>query len=174
MSLDKEFEIRIAESEEDIQNIAVLADEIWHEYFPFILSKEQINYMVEKFQSQNAMKHQIEQEGYIYYKVLADHELIGYFAVREDKGDKALFLSKLYLHQSCRGNGYGTRVFQYLKDFCFNHKLDKIWLTVNKYNENTINAYLKKGFVITDTRVLDIGNGYIMDDYIMEWVLALE
>lgn len=173
MSLEKEIDLRIAETEEDIQNIAVLANEIWHEYFPFILSEEQINYMVEKFQSEKAMKYQIEQDGYVYYKILSDNELIGYFAVREEKEEKALFLSKLYLHKSYRGNGYGTKVFQYLEEYCYNHHFVKIWLTVNKYNESTINAYLKKGFTITDTRVLDIGNGFIMDDYIMEWILTV-
>ncbi|MDF2803888.1 MAG: putative acetyltransferase [Anaerocolumna sp.] len=172
MNLHKEFDIRMAEFEEDIQNIAILANEIWHEYFPFILSEEQIIYMIDKFQSSNAMKNQIQQEGYVYYKLLEEKRLIGYFAIREDKDDRSLFLSKLYLHKSSRGKGYGTTVFQYLKEFCLNNNYNKIWLTVNKYNEGTINAYIKRGFIQTDTRVLDIGNGYIMDDYIMEWMIT--
>lgn len=172
MNLCNELEIIAAETEEDIQNIAYLADEIWHEYFPFILSEEQINYMIDKFQSVHAMRNQIWQEGYMYYKILSENKLIGYFAIREDTEDSALFLSKLYLHKSCRGKGYGSNVFQHLKDYCINKKIHRIWLTVNKYNESTINAYIKRGFVQTDTRVLDIGNGYIMDDYIMEWVIT--
>lgn len=169
MDLNHKLTVKEIESEADIQDIACLANEIWHEYFPFILSEEQINYMVDKFQSYSAMKNQIEQEKYHYYKILLEDRLIGYFAVREDREDNALFLSKLYIHKSYRGKGYGTDVFVFLKEYCINKNLKKIWLTVNRYNESTIHAYLKRGFIKTDTRVQDIGNGYVMDDYIMEW-----
>ena len=43
-----------------------------------------------------------------------------------------------------------------------------IYLTVNKYNTNSIMAYQKTGFVKTEELVIDIGNGYVMDDYRME------
>lgn len=171
MDLSNRFEIQKAESIMDIENIAILANEIWHEYFPFILSEDQINFMVDKFQSIHAMKVQIDKDGYMYYRLLEDGKLIGYFAIRED--DRSLFLSKLYLHKSSRGKGYGTRVFEYLKNYCLERSINKIWLTVNRYNESTINAYMKRGFVKTDTRVQDIGNGYVMDDYVMEWVISV-
>lgn len=171
MSLNNEVIIKEVKSEEDILIVADLANEIWHEYFPFILSKEQIDYMVNKFQSHRAIETQINQEKYQYYKISVENKLVGYFAFREKGCERTLFLSKLYLLKACRGKGYGTKVFEFLKDYCFRKNLFKIWLTVNKYNEDTINAYLKKGFVQTDTRVLDIGNGYVMDDYIMEWIV---
>ncbi|MFV0343960.1 MAG: GNAT family N-acetyltransferase [Anaerocolumna sp.] len=170
MNTDQNIEVQIVKSEEDIQRVATLASEIWHEYFPFILKEEQINYMVEKFQSAHAIKDQFE-DGYEYYKIIADNNLVGYFSIRKDKEDKTLFLSKLYIHKSSRGRGYGTYVFDFIKGYSLERSLSKIWLTVNKYNESTINAYIKKGFYISDTRVLDIGAGYIMDDYIMEWEL---
>ena len=76
-----------------------------------------------------------------------------------------MFLSKLYVKKEFRHKGIGKAVFEKIKDFGF----DKIQLTVNKYNKNTIDAYLKYGFKIIDSVVSDIGNGFVMDDYIMEY-----
>lgn len=171
MNLINEVIIKEVEVEGDIKLIADLANEIWHEYFPFILSKDQIDYMVDKFQSEKAIVNQMKQEGYRYYTLSIEDQLVGYFAFSEEENHKTLFLSKLYLHKAHRGKGYGTKVFAYLREYCIEKNLYKIWLTVNKYNEDTIKAYIKRGFVQTDMRVLDIGNGYVMDDYIMEWIV---
>ena len=51
---------------------------------------------------------------------------------------------------------------------CYN----KIRLTVNKYNQYTIDAYNKWGFKTVDSVVTDIGNGFVMDDYIMEYEIG--
>ena len=47
-----------------IKELAGLASAIWHEYWTCLLSPEQIDYMVENFQSEKAIKHQIENENY--------------------------------------------------------------------------------------------------------------
>lgn len=69
--------IRSVKTAEQIQELADLANKIWNEYFVKILSKEQIAYMVEQFQSNAALTKQIE-EGYQYYFVIDDTEVIGY------------------------------------------------------------------------------------------------
>ena len=66
-----------------IEVTAALANEIWHEFFPAILSAEQIDYMVEKFQSVRAMKEQIGSEGYKYFLLFRGRERVGYIAVRQ-------------------------------------------------------------------------------------------
>jgi ribosomal protein S18 acetylase RimI-like enzyme len=59
-------------------------------------------------------------------------------------------------------------VFEQLKEISRQRNLTSIWLTVNRYNENTIAVYKKKGFETIRTQVADIGEGYVMDDYVME------
>ena len=54
------------------------------------------------------------------------------------------------------------------KQFARDHGMRAIWLTVNKYNANTIAAYKKMGFETIGDGVTDIGSGYVMDDYFME------
>lgn len=148
---------------ENIKELANLASKIWHEYWPIILTDEQIDYMVEKFQSEKAIKQQITNENYTYYFIRENGENVGYFGI-SDKGDY-LFLSKLYIYGSHRHKGLGSKAFEKIKQIA-NGK--KIQLTVNKYNEHTISAYKKWGFKVTDSVVTDIGNGFVMDDYIME------
>ncbi len=149
--------------DQQIRELANLASQIWHEYWTCILSSEQIDYMVDKFQSENAIKNQIEAENYTYYFIMSDGEKAGYAGV-SDKKDY-LFLSKLYISKDYRHKGLGRQAFEKIKDMGF----DKIQLTVNKYNKNTIDAYFKYGFKIVDSVVTDIGFGFLMDDYIMEY-----
>ena len=149
--------------ENGINELAELASEIWHEYWPCILTAEQIDYMVEKFQSKKAIKEQIKNENYTYYFIKVDNEIAGYVGV-SDKKDY-LFLSKLYIRKEFRHQGLGRLAFNEIKNLWYK----KIRLTVNKYNKNTINAYLKYGFKTIDSVVSDIGCGFVMDDYIMEY-----
>lgn len=155
---------------EKIKELAVLSNEIWHEYWPCILSAEQIDYMVDKFQSERALNEQIENECYSYYFIDDNNEHLGYFGI-SSKNKDYLFLSKLYLKKECRHLGYGKKVFEEIKLIAKNLGYNKIQLTVNKNNLNTINAYLKYGFKTIDSVVSDIGNNFVMDDYIMEYFI---
>ena len=47
-------------------------------------------------------------------------------------------------------------------------RLKSIWLTASKKNESSIAAYGHLGFRITDSICTDIGNGFVMDDYVFE------
>ena len=157
--------IKVSE-ESELWELAVTANKVWHEFFPCILSPEQIDYMVEKFQSYEALKNQIKNDNYEYYFINYNGERAGYIGIKND-GDR-LFLSKLYLIKDFRGKGIASKTFEFIKTLCKERNLKAVWLTVNKYNENTISVYLKKGFEIIDSQVADIGNGYVMDDYIMQ------
>ncbi len=148
-----------------IKELAGLASAIWHEYWTCLLSPEQIDYMVENFQSEKAIKHQIENENYTYYFIKNSGEDFnaGYFGIC-DKGTY-LFLSKLYIKKDFRHQGIGTKTFEKIKELA-NRK--PIRLTVNKYNKNSIAAYRKWGFKIIDSVVTDIGSGFVMDDFVMQ------
>lgn len=149
---------------EDIRALAELASKIWHEYWPVILTSEQIDYMVEKFQSERAIKEQIANENYSYYFIEDGGKNVGYFGIA-DKTDY-VFLSKLYIYGTHRHKGLGSKAFEKIKELSGGRK---IRLTVNKYNENIIAAYKKWGFKVTDSVVTDIGENFVMDDYIMEY-----
>ncbi len=163
-------EIFKIEDEETLSQIAVLANEIWHESFCEILSEGQIDYMVEKFQSLNAMQSQIKEQNYNYFAVKDDNQLCGYFAVKPESDDR-FFLSKLYLHHDKRGKGIASKMLNKVFEEAIKCGKKKVYLTVNKYNAHAISVYKKVGFKTISEPVTDIGNGYVMDDYVMEYSL---
>ncbi|MFB3059527.1 MAG: GNAT family N-acetyltransferase, partial [Gammaproteobacteria bacterium] len=83
------------------------------------------------------------------------------------KGDY-LFLSKIYIQSSERGNGVGKASMNFIKDLAQKNKMNRISLTVNKNNTESIAAYYRLGFIKTGDICVDIGGGYEMDDIQME------
>lgn len=160
------MEIKVCETEEQVRILAELASEIWHEYFVSIISKEQIDYMVEKFQSYRALKKAIDEEHYTYFLGYDEGKLVGFCGVKPD--GSRLFLSKLYLHKKSRGRGLSSVLLK--RAIAFAEELGKqsVYLTCNKYNQNSLDIYRAKGFETIDSVKTDIGNGFIMDDYIMQ------
>lgn len=155
-----------AQSDDQMKRIAAIADEIWHEYFPCIISEEQIDYMLEKFCSFKAVKNNAENDCYEYFFIKRNGADIGYTAVKPD-GDR-LFLSKIYLKKEERGKKYSRKVMEYHINYCREHNLKAIWLTVNKHNDTAIAAYRAMGFEVIGEGAADIGNGFVMDDYYMQ------
>lgn len=150
------------DSEELIEELAQLAYEIWTEHFTPIIGKAQVEYMISRFQSADAIRNQIENEGYTY--LLADDrgEKVGYTGFRRD-GER-MFLSKLYVRKDRRGRGISRLMLDEIASRCGG--LSDIYLTVNKHNDGTVRIYEHMGFKRTASAVTDIGGGFVMDDYI--------
>lgn len=151
--------------------IAQLATQIWREHYGNLLQERQIDYMLEKFQSERAVKVQMEQDGYTYYIIYSNNggqvrRAIGYMGVKFE--DNSLFLSKFYILQSYRGKGVGRMGFDFLFNEAVNLGAQSVWLTVNRGNTDSIAVYDHLGFVTVREQVADIGEGFVMDDYIME------
>ena len=162
------FETLKVNNDQQIQEVAELAEMIWHEHFTPIIGTSQVEYMVDKFQSVPALKTQLK-DGYEYYQLFDRGEFCGYCGIHPDKG--RLFLSKLYIRKECRGRHLATKAFHFLKDLCSKRGLSAIWLTCNKHNDDSLAVYSHLGFKTIDTQVADIGNGFVMDDYIMEYTV---
>lgn len=164
------IEILKVETDKELHEVADLATEIWHECFPGIISMEQIEYMVEKFQSYQAMKEQIYGQGYSYLAVRENGKLCGYIGVKPED-DERFFLSKLYLCADKRGRGIASAMLNRVFDEARRSGKKSVYLTVNRYNDHAVAVYKKTGFEIIRQAVADIGNGFVMDDYIMEYKL---
>ncbi|MCP4176583.1 MAG: GNAT family N-acetyltransferase [bacterium] len=158
--------IKTVKNKAEIDDLVLLAKEIWEEHYTKIIGTEQVNYMLDKFQSTETVIEQINNEGYFYYLINKNSEDVGYIGVIP-KSDE-LYLSKCYIKSSERGKGFGRKAMDYIVDLCKEKKLKRITLNVNKNNSKSIAAYKKLNFKIIDSVVNDIGNGFVMDDYIME------
>ncbi len=153
------------ETRDRMQLAATLAHAIWHEHYTPIIGRPQVVYMLETFQSADAMMRQLA-EGYRYYLLLEGSEALGYMAVQPRSG--VLFLSKLYVKASHRGRGHAKAAVGFLSILAAETGAKKIELTVNKNNTLALKAYAKLGFVLSGEVVQAIGDGFVMDDYTMQ------
>lgn len=161
------FSVRPVQTEEDLRQLAALAKEIWEQHFTPIIGEAQVAYMLEQFQSYSALKRAVVEEGYRYWFLCRDGQIVGYTGVHPENG--ALFLSKLYLRQSERGKGLARQAFSFLCEFARQEGCGKIWLTCNRNNLNSYQIYLHLGFSVVREQDAQIGNGFVMNDYVMEY-----
>ncbi|MCB4809111.1 GNAT family N-acetyltransferase [Tamlana sp. 62-3] len=153
-----------AESIIDFETIEVLAKTIWQVHYTPIIGEDQVAYMLKKYQSAEAIQMQIE-SGYIYFIIKSANEALGYLAIKPEQN--SLFLSKLYVLKRFRGKGFGKQAIAFVEAEALKMGLLKIRLTVNKYNSQSIKAYKSIGFITTKKLLIDIGSGFVMDDYEM-------
>ncbi len=149
-----------------IARVAGLAARIWSEYWADKLKEGQTEYMVNKFQSFQPIKDSIA-DGYEYYILKSGGQDIGYtgFNFEEDR----VFISKIYLNRDYRGLGLSAQILDMIKARALSEGFHKAYLTVKRDNIQAINAYKRAGFVVSGQADTDIGNGYEMNDYILEW-----
>ncbi len=154
---------------EQIEILAQKANVVWHDAFKDILTLQQIEYMIEKFQSFNALSQAINQNNYEYFFIKFADNIAGYTGIKAE--NERLFLSKLYILKEYRGKKIASKVFEFIENSAKEKNLKSVWLTVNRNNNHAIEVYKHKGYIITATKIADIGNGFVMDDYIFEKVL---
>jgi diamine N-acetyltransferase len=153
-----------AERPQYIAVIAQLARQIWNEHYLSIIGQAQIDYMLDRFQSEATITEQ-QRSGDEYFLIRLENRDVGYLAVRATPDRQRLFISKLYLLKSERGRGLARRAIEWLAaERCE----PVLWLTVNKRNP-ALGVYQKLGFRVVREVVTDIGNGYVMDDFLLEW-----
>lgn len=153
-----------------VADVARMAHEVWNEYYVSLIGQAQVDYMVAKFQSAAAMQAQID-SGYEYFHIQQSGENVGYAAVRHDTADARVFISKLYLLAAHRKSGAGRQALALIERMARERGATHLWLTVNKGNAS-VQAYERLGFKIVEALVMDIGGGYVMDDYKMEKAVA--
>lgn len=162
------IQFKQVKTQEDIAQVASLAKVIWHHTYDRLLPQGQVEYMLEQFQSEQAVVKQMEQQNYRYFLIYKEEKPCGFVGLSpelEHKGE--MFLSKVYLHPDIQGRGVATKVFGYVFGYTQALGLQQILLTVNKENRQAIGVYQHLGFERVDSVVSDIGSGYVMDDYIM-------
>lgn len=159
---DSKFELRLLESEE-LKVVKALAYDIWPRVYDYMISQEQINYMLTMMYDSDKLKQQWL-EGVKF--VLLEVEGIPQGFVAFEEKEECIFLQKLYLRPEMHGKGYGKNMLQVVIDFARDSKKSNIELTVNR-NNKSLDFYFGNGFQIKEEKDFDIGGGYFMNDYIL-------
>ena len=163
-----ELTVKIAQTKQDCERIAQLAEEIWGEHYHDILSAEQSTYMLQKYQSAPAVYDAICTD-HTYFMAYDGDQAIGYVGIQYE--EDSVFLSKFYILRAYRGQGVGKELFRHVLEKSEESNAAYIWLTVNRQNVHSVEVYRKLGFTIDREEVDDIGDGFVKDDYIMKYQL---
>lgn len=151
----------------DIGPVCSLAREIWLQHYPGIITVRQIEYMLAQRYSPEAIRMQLQAGEAWWDKLEVRGELCGFASCERATQARAMKLDKLYVHQLVRGKGYGAALIDHVAQAASRQGMDMLTLQVNKYNHGSVAAYLRAGFVVAKAVKVDIGNGFVMDDYVM-------
>ncbi|HEY2720741.1 MAG TPA: GNAT family N-acetyltransferase [Chitinophagaceae bacterium] len=158
------FKIRKA-NRNDIALIRELCYKVWPQTYATILSQERIDYMLELIYSHSSLEKQME-NGSQFIFVYEDEEPVG-FAAYFEKGPSVYKLDKIYILPSRQGKGTGKFMIDYIINDIKGKGAQSLQLQVQRQNKAR-GFYEKLGFVVLCAKDFDIGNGFVMDDYIME------
>ena len=161
--------IRKINSEEALL-IHALAHQIWNKVYPSIVTQAQINYMLEKMYAVPVLKKEID-NGIVFQIAEEDGVALGFCAF-EQLATNTFKLHKIYVQPETKGKHIGSLLLLSVENIIAESGDNaRLTLNVNKYN-SAKTFYEKKGFVVVDEGVFDIGNGFVMDDYIMEKIIT--
>ena len=157
---------------EHLPAIRDLAAIIWHAHYPGIISVEQIDYMLARMYSLETLRDEMRSRLVRFDRLLLEGKMIGFASYGSTAEPAAWKLHKLYLLPDHHGRGFGSELLRHCEDEARTHGAQRMQLNVNKRNTRAIAAYTRNGYSIVDSVCLDIGNGFVMDDFLMARKLA--
>lgn len=154
--------------ENDFAAVASVARRIWLEHYTTIVSTDQIEYMLGgRFTPENLRRYIAAADRWLDVLRVRD-EIVGYCSFALTDTPREMKLEQLYLLPSHHGRGLGRFMLEHVERKCLEQGCSRLMLQVNKRNEKAIRVYRGAGFTCCQEVVVDIGSGFVMDDYIME------
>lgn len=151
----------------DFDAIAALARRIWLAHYVAIISKEQIEYMLTgRFTHENLARY-VDARDRWFDVLRQDGAIVGYCSHALLPDPREVKLEQLYLLPDLHGLGMGKRMMVHIEAHARELGRDTLVLQVNKRNTKAASVYLRAGFEVREEVVIDIGAGYVMDDFIM-------
>jgi D-tyrosyl-tRNA(Tyr) deacylase len=161
------LEYRQVESQEDMAAAFKLISEIWSVCYRDVISKQQMDYMISYMYSPETIRKETA-DGRPMFLVKTDENNIGLLSYELDPDPEGvIYLHKIYLLPTLWGRGLGSTILSRAINHAKNAGATAVELNVNKKNTRAIRSYERNGFVTKSEIVKDIGNGFIMDDFLM-------
>lgn len=155
-------------TEKDIPLLRELAEKSWKSAYANILSPEQIDYMLAEMYSEKEISSQLQNSDYHYYLILSNEIPAGFMGFELNYEQDTTKLHRIYLLEEFKGQGLGKKGLNLLKEKVKENINHRIILNVNK-NNPAIKIYESQGFKVFSEGIFDIGNGYVMDDFLLEF-----
>lgn len=153
--------------ESDVNTISLLAGSIWRQHYLGIISSQQIDYMLAQRYQPGLIIQQLTNSSICWRKLVLEEVIIGFSCYMRTTKPNELKIDKLYIHCDHHRKGYGAMLIADAKKIMQKNNLSSLILTVNRRNQSAIRAYQHYGFEIAGDSMVDIGEGLVMDDYLM-------
>ena len=147
----------------DLDKIIKLAEQTWFETYKEILSKEQSNFMFHKMYNKDVLIENYNSGNEFY--IISQNKDLGYMELIFNSDN--IKISKIYILTDNQRKGIGNELINKAIKIGQSNNSNKITLNVNRNNSAKL-FYLKNNFTITKEIDIEIGNGYLMEDYVME------
>ena len=152
----------------DIKLIQEIAHTTWPITYGAILSKEQLDYMLDLIYSDEALTNQYNKKEQLFYLISEDATNLGFIGIEHQyKGEAITKIHKIYLMPETQGKGIGKKVVDEIEKLALENNSKALLLNVNRFN-TALGFYKKIGFEVAEEVNIEIGNGYLMEDYVME------
>lgn len=159
----------------DYRTIEALARNTWLDTYGDILSEKQIEYMLDMMYNKISIVHQIEGLRHHFLLIQDDsigNEYVGFVSYELNYDNQAKTkIHKLYVVPHYQGKGLGKALIKEIISRANQAKNRSILLNMNRYNKS-LSFYERMGFNIVGEEDIDIGNDYLMEDYIFEKTLS--
>jgi ribosomal protein S18 acetylase RimI-like enzyme len=152
-------------TEADIPILRQLAERIWRDYYPAIIGQAQVDYMLPRMYAEDVIRRELA-DGIVWELGEVEYRPVSFLSIGLESNGRAK-LRKLYLDTASHGRGFGQQLISRAIEIARELSASDIWLQVNKENVRAIRAYERAGFHVEREAVFDIGNGFVMDDYVM-------
>jgi ribosomal protein S18 acetylase RimI-like enzyme len=152
---------------EDYEVVYSLAQQVWPQTYSKILSEEQVNYMFAMMYSQKAFNEQLTIKGHQYLLAKKDGQYLGFASYELNYKPGIAKLHKIYVLPHLQVKGTGRTLLSAVEDIAEKNGNTSLTLNVNRYN-NAIHFYTKLGYNVVGQEDIDIGNNYLMEDFIMQ------
>jgi ribosomal protein S18 acetylase RimI-like enzyme len=157
---------------EDVAAIIRLARVIWQDAYPGIISQAQIDFMLDQRYNAARLLEELATPSICWNQIDVDATLAGFASTLLTDTAGEMKLDKLYIDPARQRLGLGCQLMAHIVDRALTLGCHTLILAVNKQNARAIAAYRKNGFEVRDAVRVDIGNGFVMDDFIMAKLLA--
>lgn len=155
-------------TDDNFNSIRAIAEEVWPIAYGAILSKEQLDYMMEMMYSVSSLQKQAKEKGNHFILAVENEIPVGFASYEFNyDGTTKTKIHKIYILSTQQRKGTGRLLIDYITNEAHQNNQEALLLNVNK-NNVAQHFYKKLGFVISYEEVIDIGNGYVMDDFVME------
>lgn len=154
--------------ENDLDSLVDLSKEIWIPAFRHYIEPDRLLVLYNGMYNKEKLLSDLLSPDTYFYFIEIKKELKGYFALifRKEK----LKLDKIYIHRKYQGQGFGQYILDEIKKIALHSNTREIELRVNRKNETAIEFYKKNGFIITASIDIPADNGFVYDDYVMNYI----